>query len=215
LTAVAGIAALMALGSQAAEHAAHQHSFDDPAAYARAWEDPARDAWQQPAALVEALGVEDGMAVADIGTGTGYLLPYLSAAAGPDGQVFAVDISKEMLDWVSDRAERQGLNNLETVLASGGASGLPEASVDRAIMINVWHHIEDPEAYASDLRRSLKDGGVLFIVETQPDANQPGGPPRHYRLPTEAVISRLEAAGLRASVEPFDIDRQYVIRAER
>lgn len=214
-TLAAVTASLATLGAHAAEHAAHQHAFDDPAAYARTWEDPARDAWQRPAELVAALQVEPGMTVADIGTGTGYLLPYLSAAAGPEGRVLAVDISPEMLEWVSDRAAREGLDNVETVAATGGASGLAEASVDRAIMINVWHHIEDPAAYAADLHQALRDGGVLFIVESDPAAEQPGGPPARFRLAPEAIVSVLQAAGFRGSVDPFEIDRQYVVRAER
>ena len=89
---------------QHGESAAHR-VFDDPAAYTDSWDDPARDAWQRPADLVVALGVQPGMAVADIGTGTGYMLPHLSRAVGATGQVYAVDVSSEMLSWVDERAE--------------------------------------------------------------------------------------------------------------
>lgn len=195
-------------------HKGHR-TFDDPAASSRAWDDPARDAWQRPAELVAALGVRPGMSVADVGTGTGYLLPHLSRAAGPEGRVFAVDVSMKMLEWVRARAEREGLLNVATVTASGAASGLAEASVDRAILVNVWHHVEHPEAYALDLFRSLRTGGVLFVVEARPDAEQGGGPPRHMRMKPEEVVLQLEKAGFRAKVDPFTIDRQYVIRAER
>jgi len=198
---------------QHGESAAHHRIFDDPASYTKTWDDPARDTWQRPADLVGALGVQAGMAVADIGTGTGYLLPHLSRAAGTEGQIFAVDISPQMLDWVSERAEREGLANITTVQASGDSTGLPTASIDRAIMINVWHHIENPEAYAKDLYRSLREGGVVFIVEAHPEATQEGGPPRHSRLHPEAVIAQFERAGFSASLEPLMLDRQYVVRA--
>jgi len=193
--------------------AGHHRIFDDPATYTESWDDPARDAWQRPADLVDALGLQTGMTVADIGTGTGYLLPHLSRAAGTEGQVYAVDISPQMLDWVSERAEREGLANITTVKASGDSTGLETASIDRAIMINVWHHIENPEAYAKDLYRSLREGGVVFIVEANPEAAHEGGPPRHFRLPPAVVMQQYERAGFSVSLEPITLDRQYVIRA--
>lgn len=222
LGAVLAIAWAPRAGAQAHEdHKAHENhgshqghrTFDDPAASSRSWDDPARDAWQRPADLVAALGVRPGMAAADIGTGTGYLLPHLSQAAGPEGRVFAVDVSVRMLEWVRARAAREKLLNVTTVTASGAATGLAEGSIDRAILVNVWHHVEQPGAYALDLFRSLREGGVLFVVEARPDAEQ--GPPRHMRMKPETVVFQLEKAGFRAKVDPFTIDRQYVIRAER
>jgi ubiquinone/menaquinone biosynthesis C-methylase UbiE len=213
--ALLSLCALLALPAGAAEdHGAHR-TFDDPSAYSQSWDDPGRDAWQRPAELVAALDVQPGMAVADIGTGTGYLLPHLSRAAGEAGRVFAVDISSAMLDWVKERAAREGMNNVVTVVASGSATGLPAESLDRAIMINVWHHIEDPEAYARDLHRVMRPHAVLFIVEAHPEADHRGGPPRHFRLAPEAVVQQLQRAGWRAELDPFQIDRQFVVRAER
>jgi SAM-dependent methyltransferase len=198
---------------QHGEGAAHHRVFDDPAEYTKTWDDPARDTWQRPAELVAALGMLAGMAVADIGTGTGYLLPHLSRAAGAAGQVYAVDISPEMLTWVGERAKREGLANISTVKATGDSTRLETASIDRAIMINVWHHVENPDAYAKDLNRSLRPGGVVFIVEAHPDAEQENGPPRHFRLQPEAVMAQFERAGFSVSLEPLTLDRQYVIRA--
>ncbi|MEZ4331821.1 MAG: class I SAM-dependent methyltransferase [Myxococcota bacterium] len=195
------------------KHPGAHRTFDDPAACVRRWEDPARDTWQRPADLVAALGVEAGMTVADIGTGTGYLLPWLSRAVGPDGRVEAVDVSPPMLEWVAERADREGLDNVTTVQASGHATGLAPGSVDRAILINVWHHVEDPAAYARSLYASLRAGGTLFIVETKLDA--PEGPPRRFRLAPSRVVEALEQAGFEASVDPFEIDRQYVVRGHR
>lgn len=193
----------------------HQHEFNEPEAYARRWEDPERDAWQRPQGLVEALDVQPGMSVADIGTGTGYLLPYLSQAVGSEGLVYAVDVSPNMLEWVRERAARESLDNVSTVAAGGARTGLASQSVDRAIMINVWHHVEQPEAYAADLLRSLRPGGRLLIVESRPDSNEDGGPPAHYRLSAQTVIEQLEQAGFTAVLDAFEIDRQYVVRAER
>ena len=118
-----------------------------------------------------------------------------------------------MLEWVQERAERDCLENVRTVQAELDGPGLEPASVDRAILVNVWHHIEDRATYGTSLFGSVRDGGHIFVVETKVDA--PTGPPRHYRLPPEQVISELEAAGFRAELHPFEIDRQYVIVAYR
>jgi len=189
--------------------------FNDPAEYTKSWDDPARDAWQRPVDLVNGLGVTAGMAVADIGTGTGYLLPHLSRAVGPSGKVYAVDISAEMLTWVGERAKREGMTTIIPTMAKGDSTGLETASIDRAIMINVWHHVENQDAYAKDLARSLRPGGVVFIVEADPDSTQEGGPPQHFRLRPEAVIERFENAGFSAVIDPVKLDRQYVIRASK
>lgn len=93
----AGVAGpAMGQGGQHGHAHGHQHRFDVPAAYAARWESPERDAWQQPTVLVAAMGIEPEMAVADIGTGTGYRLRSLSEATGPDGSVFAIDVEPAM-----------------------------------------------------------------------------------------------------------------------
>ncbi|MCB9626070.1 MAG: methyltransferase domain-containing protein [Sandaracinaceae bacterium] len=191
----------------------HQHRFEDPAAYAAAWESPERDAWQQPAQLVATLGIVPGMRVADIGTGTGYLLRYLSEATGPEGRVYAIDVERAMVDWVTERARTSGWTNVTPVLAPYDGPGVAPASLDRAIMVNVWHHIEARDVYARNLREALAPGGAVLVVETRLDA--PEGPPLHYRLPPEQVMAELRAADLDVALSPYANSRQYAVLATR
>jgi SAM-dependent methyltransferase len=192
----------------------HAHTFEDPARYVAQWEGPERDAWQQPAGLVAALGITPGMAVADLGTGTGYLLPHLVAAAGP-GSVYAVDIEPAMVAWVQARAASTGWTTVTPVLGSAQSTGLPPASLDRAVMINVWHHIEDPVAYGRSVKEALKPGGEFAVVETRLDAPEGDGPPMAMRLSPEAVIAALQSAGLQARRSDWTNPRQYMIIATR
>ncbi len=200
-------------GEGAHAPAGHQHRFEDPAAYAARWESPERDAWQQPAGLVAALEITPGMTVADIGTGTGYLLRYLVGAVGPSGTVLATDLEPAMLKWVDERAAREGWTPVKTALATPTSPGLAPASVDRAVMINVWHHIEDRVAYGRAVGEALREGGRFYVVETRLDA--PDGPPPHFRLTPETVIGELEAAGLKAELTPWENTRQYMVVARR
>jgi predicted methyltransferase len=191
----------------------HQHAFDNPEQYAARWEGPERDAWQQPEQLVAELGIEAGMSVADLGTGTGYLLPWLSQAAGQNGVVLAIDVEPAMLEWVAGRIAELGWGNVSTHAGEYDSPGVAPATLDRAVMLNVWHHIEHRDVYAAALLQSMKPGGVAFIVETRMDA--PDGPPMHYRLPPEAVIEVLLAAGFEASLTDWQNERQYMVRARR
>jgi SAM-dependent methyltransferase len=190
----------------------HHHRFTDPAAMAASWDDPARDRWQDPAGLVAAMEVTEGMTVADVGTGTGYLVPHLVAAVGASGRVVAQDLEPAMLDWVRQRATTAGWSIVSTVQASAMDPNLPAGSFDRAVMVNVWHHIEQRSDYAAKLGAALRTGGRLIIVEARPGAGGEG-PPEHYRLEPAEVIAELEKAGLVASVLAWQNDRQYAVEA--
>ena len=191
----------------------HQHTFDDPEHYATRWEGPERDEWQQPEGLVSQLGLAPGMTVADLGTGTGYLLPWLSAAVGNEGVVLAIDVEPAMLEWVAERIQQTGWTNVQTHAGEYDSPAVAGQTLDCAVMVNVWHHIEHRDVYAAALLQSIKPGASAFIVETRMDA--PDGPPMHYRLPPEAVIEVLQAAGFDASLTDWQNERQYMVRATR
>lgn len=192
------------------EHADHHdHSFDDPERYAEHWNDPERDDWQRPQAVVEAMDIEDGMAVADIGAGTGYFIPYLSDAVGDEGTVYAVDIEESMLEYIDEMADEAELDNVETVLAEAEDSGLDEESVDRILTVNTWHHIPNRGEYSGHLLERLTDGGSVWVVDYHEDS--PTGPPPEHRLDPEVVIGELEEGGLDAEIVDIELERQYVV----
>jgi SAM-dependent methyltransferase len=191
-------------------HHGHQDlRFLDPAECAGRWNDPVRDEWQRPAELIAAMAIEPGAIVADVGTGTGYFVPHLSAAVGEGGKVLAVDIEQGMLDFTARLAAERGLTNVETVLADLDDPKLPEGGVNRILIVNTWHHIADRDIYARRLRRALKAGGSVWIVDFRKDA--PDGPPVEYRLPPKTIAAELESAGLAADIDPLVLPRQHVV----
>lgn len=114
----------------------YEHRFDTPERFADDWNDPARDDWQKPTAVLEAMGIEQGMTVADLGTGTGYFVPHLARAVGPEGHVLAVDIEPALLRYVHDLAMKKNLGNVDTVRAAPTHTHLPPSSVDRILTVN-------------------------------------------------------------------------------
>ena len=113
-------------GGHMPEHADHmEHSFADAERYAKSFDDPARDAWQMPARVIEALALQPQAKVADIGAGTGYFSVRLArAAAAPT--VFAVDIEPKMVEYLTSRAASEHLPNLRAVRATAEGPNLPE-----------------------------------------------------------------------------------------
>jgi arsenite methyltransferase len=188
------------------------HGSANADAWARVLDDPARDAWQRPEDVLKALELAPTMTVADVGAGTGYFAVRLARAV-PAGEVIATDVEPNMLRYLDERARDEQLPNLRTVRATQAASGLAAHSVDRVLVVHVWHHLADRVGYARDLAEALRPGGKLVVVDFSPTA--PCGPPVSHRLSPEAIIADLAAAGLTANVSPVALRDQYIIEAHR
>jgi len=185
-------------------------SFADADAWTQVFDDPTRDAWQHPDDVLRALELEPGMIVADVGAGTGYFSVRLAHAV-PRGEVIATDLEPDMVRFLGERARRERLPNLRAVQATPTASGLAAHSVDRILVVHVWHHLADCGEYARDLAAALRPAGRLFVVDFSPTAQR--GPPASMRVAPEAVIATLEGAGLSARVSPVMLADQYIVEA--
>jgi SAM-dependent methyltransferase len=190
-------------------HGGGHHGFENADAWAKVFDDPARDAWQKPDAVVALLELRAGMTVADIGAGTGYFVARLSRAVGPAGRVVATDIEPDMVRYMTERAAREQLGNVEARLAPAAGPGLAAASVDRVLIVDVWHHLGDRAAYARALAAALRPGGAVMIVDFTKEAKH--GPPAEMRIPADDIVATLAAAGLRAAVVAEDLPDQYVV----
>lgn len=184
------------------------HRFEDAERYARQFDDPARDAWQMPLRVIEALALAPGQLVADIGAGTGYFTVRLARASAAAGKVYAVDIEPSMVEYVRQRAAREGLSNVVAVQATPERANLPEP-VDVALIVDTYHHIPSRETYFRELRRSLKPGGRLAIVDFRKDA--PEGPPKEFRFTPEQIASELAQAGFRLHATHDFLPRQIFL----
>lgn len=194
------------------DHAGMPHRFDNAERWAKVFDDPARDAWQQPELVIAALELAPAMTVADIGAGTGYFTMRLAKQV-PQGQVIATDIEPDMVRYLTERAVREGVANVRAELTPPADPKLADGSLDRVLVVDVWHHLGDRVAYAKALARGLKPAGMIAVVDFKLDAKQ--GPPIKHRLPPEAIIADFVAAGLHASVAPTQLPDQYIVIARR
>lgn len=195
-----------------AHRPAHHHSFD-PERFVKRWEGPQRDQEQRPAEVLKACGVTEGMSVVDLGAGTGYFLPHLSRAVGGSGQVQALDLEPKMVAWMQARVKKEQLSNVTALTTPAAQTPLQPASVDRILIVNVWHHIDQRASYLKHLVSRLKPGGALCVVEIKLDA--PHGPPRAHRLSPDELIAELsQAPELRVSLAPLTLPHQHLVIGE-
>lgn len=176
------------------EHGYKGHRFDDPEQWAAQFESPERTAWQKPDEVVRSLALAPDAKVADLGAGTGYFAVRFAAAV-LQGKVYAVDIEPRMVAWLTQRAHKEGLANLEAVQAEPDDPRLPEP-VDVVFMCNVFHHLADPRVYFEAVAAKLEPGGRVVIVDFRKDNPEHApGPPEAMRMRAEEIVAIMRAAG--------------------
>ncbi|HZN04674.1 MAG TPA: methyltransferase domain-containing protein [Candidatus Polarisedimenticolia bacterium] len=194
----------------AADHATVHHAFNDPERWAKVFDDPARDAWQKPVEVVASLGLRKGMTVADLGAGTGYFTAALARAVGPTGVVLSIDPEPEMVEYLGRRAHREGLANVVPVLALYEDPFLPPGRVDRVLIVDTYHHIDDRQQYFRRVGDDLAPGGRVAVVDFH-KRPLPVGPPPEAKLDREVVVAEMQKAGYRLAEEPTFLPYQYYL----
>jgi ubiquinone/menaquinone biosynthesis C-methylase UbiE len=152
--------------------------------------------------LAELLAIGPGSTVADIGAGKGAFAIALARRVGPGGRVYATEIDASLRAKIARAAEREGLANVVVVEALEDATGLPDGCCDAAFLRSVYHHLSKPEPILASLRRSLRAGGRLAVIDFRPTRwlalwtpkDVPADRGGHGVAP-EIVIREAEAAG--------------------
>src|SRR5271165_1915385 len=145
-------------------------------AVAKGLADPHRDDKQKPRELIEAMDLKPGITVADVGTGVGYMIPFLSRAVGPNGKVIAEDIAQDFIDKARQRAKLSNATNVQFILGTAQDAKLPGDSLNAILVLDVYHHFDYPDQMLASLRDSLVGGGQLFIVDYyRNETSMPGG----------------------------------------
>jgi ubiquinone/menaquinone biosynthesis C-methylase UbiE len=192
------------------DDATSRHPFDDVERWAKLFDDPTRDDWQKPVETVAALGLRPGMIAADLGAGTGYFESHLSRAVGPAGVVLAIDPEPKMVEHLARRARKDGLTNVVPVLGLNEEPFLPKGRVDRVLIADTYHHIDDRLQYFGKMRGALAPGGKVAVVDFH-KRPLPVGPPPEHKLSREHVLAEMQEAGWRLADEKTFLPYQYFL----
>ena len=190
------------------KHTESQHRFDDVTKWVERFENPERDEWQKPEAVIGALDLKGNEIVVDIGSATGYF-PVRFAKALAKGRVYGVDIEEGMVAYLNERAKREGLGNLTSIVAEPDDPKIPEPA-DIIFICNTYHHIEDRKSYFARLRKDFRPDGRLAIVDFV-KGDIPVGPPDRMKLHAHQVTSELAGAGYRLVQHSEILPYQYFL----
>jgi len=155
----------------------------------------ASSAKSRPAEIIASLNIHDGDIIADIGSGGGYFTLVLAGKAGKTGRVYAVDVKSKYLDFIRSKAAREGLDNISTVLGEGGEMDLPLAGLNLVFARNVYHHLPAPTDYFSKIKKYLKPGGRVAIIDHKPKRGFNFVALFKHHTPGETIIQEMETAG--------------------
>lgn len=197
--AMAGAAALLAFGQVATDANRRYQTPEQRDAIGSFLGDPSRDAQQKPRELVAAMQLRPGMTVADVGTGVGYMLPFLEAGVGPKGRLVAEDIFPDFLEKARSRATKDGLTNVAFVLGTETDPKLPAGKMNAILVLDTYHHFDYPEKMLAGIARGLAPGGRLFIVDyyKRPNAMPGQNAETHIRMDVDGVVKEVEANGFK------------------
>jgi predicted methyltransferase len=175
------------------------------------WLDRAsREREEAPDQALQLIGIHAGMVVADVGAGTGYMTTRLAELVGPTGRVYANDLQPQMLRIVQDKTRAAGLSNVEIVQGTETDTRLPENAIDLVLLVDVYHEMWHPQEMLRSIRRSLKPGGELVLVEyrkedpTIPIADT-------HRMSVRDVRTEVQAEGFIFERLVPGLPRQHVI----
>lgn len=121
--------------------------------------------------LFAVLGLKPGSNAADVGAGDGEWSEKLARKVGPSGRVYATEVDSSELDKIRKRVQDAGIVNVTAILGTQQDTGLPEACCDAILVRMVYHHFTEPARMRASLRNALRLGGVLVIVDTEPQTS--------------------------------------------
>lgn len=173
-------------------------------------ERPERVKEEEPAKLIEALAIKEGMTVADVGAGSGYHCFLMSPLVGDKGKILASDIQPEMIKMIEDKAKMKKVTNIKTVKGTTKDPKLPAAGVDLIIMVDVYHEFEFPFEMTEKLVASLKPGGRLVFVEFKAEDDKVAILPLH-RMSERQVLKEMEAFPEMEHTKTLGLSWQHVI----
>lgn len=153
-----------------------------------------REEEERASLLLKNMELKQGEIVADIGAGSGYHVVRMAPMVGKNGKILAVDIQREMLDFIDSRVKKMKLSNVETVLGIEKSAQLSDNSIDKMLLVDVYHEFEFPEEMGGSLFRALRPGGLIYLIEYR--AEDPTVPiKRVHKMTEKQAVKEMQALG--------------------
>lgn len=192
----------------------------DPRMSAEDWralfESDNREIYKERALIIEIAAPKPGMAVLDVGAGTGLFSMMLSDAVRPGGRVYAEEVLPKFSRFIAERAEHEHRDNVVSVMGTATEVGVPPESVDLAFACDVYHHFDQPAEMLASIRRALRPGGELFLVDFSREQGQsPEWILDHVRAGETEVTGEIERAGFKLVSSNHGLGINYALRFQR
>jgi len=180
------------------------------------FEQPGREVYDQRDAILKETGLKSGMAVADIGAGTGLFTRLFAARVGASGKVYAVDVSRTFVENILRRTKHDGLHNVIGVVNTQDDVKLPPNSIDVAFVCDTYHHFERPAPTLGSIRKALRPGGKLVVIDYQRiHGTSSEWVLHHVRAGKETAIREIERAGFRLERDLDLLRENYFLQFSR
>jgi len=180
------------------------------------FEGEGRDVFQKRYEILGVCQLKPGMDVADIGAGTGLFTRLFAPQVLPGGKVYAIDVSKQYVDYIVDTCRKQKIDNVVGITCTPDAVGLPPGSIDLAFVCDTYHHFNHPEKNLASIHQALRPGGRLIIVEFKKEKGAtPDWVMKHVRPDRQMLIKEVTDAGFTLLDEPPLMKMQQVYRFQK
>ncbi len=187
-----------------------QKMHQDPKAYIAMLENPQREAEQKPEEVLAALDLKAGETLADIGAGSGYFTFRFARRVGESGRVYGVDINADMILYMNRYIRDKKVKNVTTILSVPDDPLLPDVKINRFFICNTWHHVGNRPHYIALMKKMLKPGGQIVVLDYKKEP-LPVGPPPEMKMAREEVIREMEAGGFKLAKEHAFLPYQYFL----
>ena len=159
------------------------------------FDSPGRDERLQIGRVMDILGIAPGKSVADIGAGSGWFTVRAARRVGAGGLVYAIDINPEAIRYIGERAQKEQLQNVKTILGKADDSLLPAGSVDAVLLLKTYHEVAQPVTLMRNLRAALRPGAKVGVIDRNGNGEDHG-------VGSDIVIREAKEAG-------FELLKQY------